>query len=530
VSVVVIAAAAFFAGYWFSKGSSPGRAATSARKILYYVDPMNPGHRYDKPGIAPCGMALEPVYADGGTGASGAASPLPGAVRVTPEKQQLVGIVTGVVEKASATHTIRLLGRVAADERRVYVINATIDGWITKTYPNSTGSLVRKNEVLAAFYSPEFLSAVQAYLYAVGSSDRVQATGKENPAQASQLNQFKVNLKQYRDSLKNLGMGDVQIEEMTRTRKFMENVNIASPADGFVLSRKVSDGQRFEKGSELFKIGDLSRVWILVDTFENEARWFRPGQGVPVRYQGKTFTARVSQVLPQFDPATRTLKVRLEADNPGYLLRPDMFVDIELPVRMPPGITVPADAVLDSGLKKTVFVDRGNGYFEPRKVETGRWFGERVEIVTGLMPGERIVVSGNFLLDSESRMRTASTGMSGTESMDPSCGMAVDEGRSRAAGLTSNYQGKTYFFCTIECKRQFDKSPQKFTGKPTVTNGTMKNMDGGGHGEHGHEPKNGGPMTKPKSESKMPKPESGGPMSESENGGQMSAPEGGHHH
>ncbi|TLM98849.1 efflux RND transporter periplasmic adaptor subunit, partial [bacterium] len=348
-----------------------------------------------------------PVYADGGTAGTGAATTPSGAVRVSPEKQQVIGLKVERVDRISPRNMVRFLGRVAADERRVYFINATIDGWITKTYSNSTGSLVRKNEVLATFYSPEFLSAGQALLFALSSMDRVQATGNESPAQKDQLQQFNINLKQYRDSLKNLGMGDVQIEEMIRTRRFMENVNITSPADGFIISRKVSEGQRFDKGTELYQIADLRRVWILVDTYGNESQYFHPGQIVPVRCQGKMFTARVSKVLPQFDPATRTLKVRLEADNPGFALRPDMFVDVEFPVRMPTGIIVPADAVLDSGLKKTVFVERGNGYFEPRAVETGNWFDDRVEIVRGLAPGERIVVSGNFLLDSESRMRAA---------------------------------------------------------------------------------------------------------------------------
>jgi Cu(I)/Ag(I) efflux system membrane fusion protein len=168
-----------------------------------------------------------------------------------------------------------------------------------------------------------------------------------------------------------------------------------------------------------------------------------------------------------FDPSTRTLKVRLEADNPGFTLRPDMFVDVEHTVTMPPAVTVPVDAVLDSGLKKTVFVEPGPGRFEPREVETGRYFDGRVEIVTGLKPGERIVVSGNFLIDSESRMKTATEAMSGTGSIDPSCGMMVDEGKSKEAGLTSVHQGKTYYFCSPECKQNFDKAPEKYLKRTT---------------------------------------------------------------
>ena len=167
----------------------------------------------------------------------------------------------------------------------------------------------------------------------------------------------------------------------------------------------MSPGLRIEKGSELYRIVDLRRVWILVDLYEKDIGRIRPGgtARVLLRQQQKVYQAKVSEVLPQFDAASRTLKLRLEADNPGYCLRPDMFVDVEFPVTFPSMLNIPAEAVLYSGLRKTVFVDRGNGLFEPREVETGRQFGGRVEIVKGLREGERIVSSGNFLIDSESR-------------------------------------------------------------------------------------------------------------------------------
>ncbi len=183
-------------------------------------------------------------------------------------------------------------------------------------------------------------------------------------------------------------------------------------------------------------------------------------------YQKKTLYAEVSPVLPQFDPATRTLKVRLEADNPGYVMRPDMFVNVELPVSGPPAIIVPVDAVLDSGLKKTVFVDRGNGFFEPRQVETGRSLGERVEIARGLMPGEKIVVSGNFLIDSEARMQQAAAGITGKIGRDPVCGMNIDEDRAKAEGNFLEYKGKTYFFCSPECRDDFGKDPERYLKAP----------------------------------------------------------------
>lgn len=388
----------------------------------------------------------------------------PGTVTINPERQQAVGIRVGQVEKRPLTHTLRLLGRVAADETRTYFINATIDGWITKTLPNTTGSFVWKDETLAAFYSPEFLSAGQALLFALNSMDRVRTTGAETEAQKGQLTQFKINLQQYKDSLRNLGMGDLQIEEMIRTRKYLENVSLTSPADGIILARNVSLGQRFEKGTELYRIADISRVWILADVYETESEAFRPGAEARVAhpYQKKTYAAKVSEVLPVFDPATRTLKVRLEAENPGFVLRPDMFVDVELPLTYGPAVMVPAEAVLNSGQRKTVFIDRGNGFFEPRLVKTGRHIGDQVEIIEGLDSGERIVVSGNFLVDSESKLSLAAQGMYATLSKDPVCGTDVSRLKAEKAGRRSVYQGKTYYFDSEECKQKFEKEPDRY--------------------------------------------------------------------
>jgi YHS domain-containing protein len=268
----------------------------------------------------------------------------------------------------------------------------------------------------------------------------------------------------YRQNLFNYGITQSQLEEIERTRMIPEAIDIRSPAAGFILSRNVSPGMRFDRGTELFRIADLSRVWILADLFENEASFFKPGMQVKMElpYQKKTIYAQISSVLPLFDPASRTLKVRLLADNPGYAMLPDMFVNVELPASGPPAIIVPVDAVLDSGLRKTVFVDRGNGFFEPRHVETRRSLGERVEIARGLMPGERIVVSGNFLLDSEARMQQAAAGITGKIGRDLVCGMSIDEDRARAEGNVRQYKGNAYFFCSPECRNDFDKEPERY--------------------------------------------------------------------
>ena len=260
------------------------------------------------------------------------------------------------------------------DERLIYRLNAAVEGWIREAGDNSTGSVVKKDETLAIIYSPEFLAPIQAYLYMLSSLDRFQASGKETPAQ---IEITRLNVQQYIESLRNLGMSDLQIKEIEQGRQYTENIRIIAPATSFILARNISTGQRFERGLELYRLADLRRVWVLADLFENEAQYIQPGEKVKVTYpyQKKTFQATVSEVLPIFDPATRTLKVRLELDNPDYLLRPDMFVDVDFPIKLPPSVNVPVDAVMDSGLEAD------------RIRRPGQWLLRAPEGGDGLAPG-----------------------------------------------------------------------------------------------------------------------------------------------
>jgi RND family efflux transporter MFP subunit len=478
ILVLVLVPGAFLAGTLYTKRPADVNSVRSVRKVLYYVDPMHPAYKSDKPGIAPdCGMELVPVYADGSMGDSEgnpASRRPPGTVHVSAETQHALGVRLEAVQRSGGTHHTRLLGCVAADERRVYFLNSATDGWIQETFAHSTGSLVQKDEVLATCYAPEFLGAEQAYFYALNALDRFRAAGQETSEQVAIT---KVSVKQAADTLRNLGMGDVQIQALERERRITETIEIRSPATGFILERNVSPGLRFERGKQLYRIADLSRIWVLADTYENEAQHLKPGTVVKasVPNQQRMFHAKVTHILPQFDGTTRTLKVRLEADNPGYFLRPDMFVDLEVPVTREAAIVVPVDAVVDSGTKKTVYVAKGDGVFEPRKVETGWRAGDQVEIVKGLMVGEQIVVSGTFLLDSESRMKAAAAGIYGESSECPVCGMEVDHAKAKAAGLTSVFGGQTYYFCVAEDKAKFDAQPTKYTLKsnpgPTTTTG-----------------------------------------------------------
>jgi len=462
--LLLVAAGFFFAGY--SQRAS-GTAPAGGRKILYYADPMNPGFRGDKPGVAPCGMPLEAVYSDAvarpGSGSS-AGPAAPGVVQLQPGMEQLIGVQVEAVEKAPWSQTIRMPGTVVPDENRVFRITAATDGWVKKVLPPTTDSLVQKDQVLATFYAPEFFSGLKAYLYALRSLKRTEASEGEV---ATQVDTNNSNLESYKVSLRNLGMSEPQLDAIQRSLQGTDNVEIRSPAPGFILNRNVSSGQRFVRGTDLYRIADLSRVWILVDIYDDAALLTRPGMRMEVSspYLKKPCFASLTDIPPRFDPATRTLKLRLAADNPGFSLRPDMFVDVAFKVSMPAALTVPSEAVLDSGLRKSVFVELSPGRYQPRTVETGRATGDRVEIVKGLQAGERVVVSGNFLLDSESRMKgsqPAAAAASGTGSIDPRCGMLVDEGQAHAAGLESAYGGKNYYFCSAGCKSEFDKTPAKF--------------------------------------------------------------------
>ena len=376
--------------------SPPPTPVTAARHILYYEDPMHPQYRSDKPGTAPdCGMELVPVYSDC---ARSAMPVVAGTVEIGADRQQLYGIRVAKAEKSSGSRNVRILGSVAVDETRVYRVVAGAEGWVRETYSDSVGTQVTKNQKLAIYYSPEFVALQTGYL----SATKRTSAAVEESVRGTQ---------NFADRLRNLGMTDDQIRRLGDSKKIPDNIEVGSPADGFIISRNIAPGLRFDRGVELYRVADLSHVWVLADIFEDEAQYFHPGSmaRVTIPNSGKTLMAKVSDVLPQVDPATRTLKLRLEVDNPGFALRPDMFVDVQLTVPAPRGLSVPADAVLDSGVTKRVFVDLGDGRFEPREVVTAERFGDRVQIVNGLKEGDSVVVSGTFLVDSESRLKSVAS-------------------------------------------------------------------------------------------------------------------------
>ena len=489
VVIVLLMVLAYVAGRHHS--ARTGMAAGMAtRHALYWVDPMHPDYKSDHPGIAPdCGMQLEPVYAEPTASAAAPAAPIPvGSVGIDPEKQQLFGIRVARVERSSGTGKLRVLGRVGPEDTRVYRITSGSDGFIRETYDDSVGVLVKKNQKLATSYVGETLAIASGFLAATANMPGVPALkdGSRTMAYPGAVNKQGVSsIQGYTDRLRNLGLSDAQINQMAENRQLPETVDIVAPADGLILARNVSPGQHFDRSMEFYRIADLTKVWIVADVFGAEVQNFRPGTfaRVTLSDSGKAFAARVTNVLPQVDPSTRTLKLRLEADNPGLALRPDMFVDVELSVSAPAGLSVPLDAVIDSGREQRVFVERSRGVFEPRRVHVGWRSGDRVEIVDGLSEGERVVTAGTFLVDSESRLRSVQAppkpeppqekvapkatsepklASSSVKVKDAACGMMIDKAKAIAEGNTVTRAGVTYYFCSQSCKRKFTAQPEHY--------------------------------------------------------------------
>jgi Cu(I)/Ag(I) efflux system membrane fusion protein len=375
-------------------------SVTGKRAVLYYQCPMHPDHRSDKPGKAPCcGMDLVPVYANEANAAEQS-----GNLFVSREKQRFIGVRLGAVEESHGDGVFRTSGRVVPDEARVYRLTSKVDGWVRKLYPDSTGALVQKGQPLVSVYSKELQVAQQGYLFALNQLDRFR-NGDEPDA----IERLKQAVKDAVLNLETLGVSEDQIESIARDKRILQEVNLVAPAAGFITTRNVYADQRFDRGTELYRIVDIAHVWILADISDPQSRHMVPGAPARVstpQLPTAEFTARTGGILPNFDANSRTLQLRLEAANPRFALRPDMYVDVEFAVRTPSGLSVPREAVIDSGNVKVVFVARDGGYFEPRQVRTGWRMGDRVEVVEGLTAGEQIVISGAFLIDSESRMHS----------------------------------------------------------------------------------------------------------------------------
>lgn len=448
----------------FQLFSCQNRSAVNASPVVSkYYCPMHPNVVSDRPGIAVCcGMQLEPLKANdmpkggGRKDFSGLA-----VMQLNPVQRQFAGVHTSPVLRAVLRRTVRATGKVVADERRVCRVNTAVDGWVRGVGDFTTGSRIGKNAKVATVYSPDFRSAQLAFLTAVNRMHQAEEGHNAPDEQRASLN---LNIQMFADTLRNLGVGDPQLQELRQTRRQTDNIYVFAPCDGVVVLRNLSLGQRFSKGEELLRIADLGRVWVLADVFGAEVGQVVAGQPGTIIAQGVRMAGRVSDVPPFFDPMSKTFKVRFEVDNPGLVLRPDMLVDAEVELVGVEGLHIPVDAVLDSGTQASVFVDLGNGNFERRRTVLGARSGSRVMVLEGLAEGDLVVDRGNFLLDSESRIRGQFAEDEKAET-DPVCGMKVSSQSAQDRGLRVLRDGKVSYFCSDQCKRKFERN---LSGKPAT--------------------------------------------------------------
>jgi RND family efflux transporter MFP subunit len=387
-------------------GESPPAkpASTSQRGILYWQDPMNPERRSDKPGKAADGMDLVPVYAE-----EPSQNRPEGAFKITAEKQQLIGVQYGQVTSRPLAKTTRAVARLAYDETKITRVHSKIAGWIERVFVDFTGDLVKKGQPLLTVYSPELVATQDEYILALKARDNLgRSAFTDVAAGANSL------LDAARRRLELWDVAESQIAELEKTRKPAKAVTLYSTADGFVIARNAFERQRIMPETELYSIADLSTIWAIADVYEYEAPLVKLGQAAAMTlpsFTGRTFRGKITYVYPQLDNATRTIKVRVEFSNPDYSLKPDMYANVELRFEFGSRLSIPKEAVLDSGSEQMVFVALDEGYFEPRKVQLGDEAGGEVIVMSGLKAGERVVTSGNFLVDSESKLKSALSGM-----------------------------------------------------------------------------------------------------------------------
>lgn len=379
------------------------------RKVLYWVDPMNPTMKSDKPGKAPCGMDLIPVYAEEGPAEE--AHP-PGTVRISSERQQMIGVRVDEVRQKPLSKTIRTVARLTYDETKIAHIHTRVSGWIEKVYVDFVGKLVKKGQPLLSIYSPDLVSTQQELLVArrardiLGSSPFLKDTGS---------NAFSL----YDSTRERLRLWDIpesEIREIERRGTPTRTLTLYSPLNGFVLTRNGFNGLRVTPEMDLYVLADLSTIWAMADVYEYELPMVALGQTATMTmayFPGRAFSGKVTYIYPTLEQQTRTLKVRLEFANPDLELKPDMFANVEIRVDYGTHLALPRDAVLDSGADQIVFIAREGGYFEPRRVSLGQQVGDEQIVLDGLKAGERVVTSANFLVDSESQLKSVLGGMAG---------------------------------------------------------------------------------------------------------------------
>ncbi len=390
--------------------SSVSPAPARQRKVLYWVDPMKPGYKSDKPGKSPfMDMELVPVY-DDSAGATPSSVEGYSTISVVQGRQQAIGVQLGKAEIRELTKTIRTIGRVTFDETLHAQIHAKFEGYVERLFVDYTGKPVRKGQPLLSIYSPELLATQQEYLIAVRARDQFRASENADISRGG--------LDLYESARQRLLLWDIspgQLRELEKSRKPQKALTLYSPVDGYVLTKNAVLGARVMPADTLFEVAGFRRVWVFADVYESEAGSVAVGQTARMTLSylpGRTWTGKVSFIAPVLDEKTRTVKVRIEFENPDSTLKPEMFADVSLDRPVGRVVTVPDGAVLSTGTRTLVFVAKGDGFFEPRAVETGAKVDGFFEIRKGIQAGEQVVTQANFLIDSESRLKSALGSMS----------------------------------------------------------------------------------------------------------------------
>lgn len=374
-------------------------APAPARKILHYRHPMGLPDISPTPKKDAMGMDYLPVYAD-----EAGAEPEPAGLRIDPGRLQKLGVKTAAAAVVPMVRSVRGVGTVEADERRLHAVSLRFDGYVEKLYANATGQSVTRGQPLMELYSPELVSAQREYLTA-RAAQAALAHGDDwlrsgiNDLTAASLAR-----------LRNWGIADAELAELERSGQFRQTLVVRAPASGVIMDKAVLEGAKAAAGETLFRIADLSEVWVVAQVLERDLGQVAPGQAVQANfdaYPGQAFPGRVGFVYPVLDAGTRTARVRVELPNPRGLLKPMMYAHLEIATQHRQALAVPESAVLDSGRRTLVLVERGEGRFEPRPVQLGLRGEQGVEVLAGLRAGERVVVSANFLIDAESNLKSA---------------------------------------------------------------------------------------------------------------------------
>ena len=372
---------------------------------LFWRNPMNPSITSPTFQKDSMGMGYIPVCADGYTSDAPA-----GTVKIDPTVTQDIGVRTSTAEQRDLSREISTVGRITFDETRLVTLHPKVDGWVDKLFVDKTGESVKQDTMLLSFYSPELVASQEEHLLALANWEQL----KDSPY-SDIRDGAKRLLNSSLDRLRFFDVAEHQIRKLQKTHKVRKSMHIHAPAAGVVTNIGVREGAHVTPNSELYQIADLSRVWVLADLYEYEIGWVKVGDKAKLQISslpGHDFLGRITYIYPYLDAKTRTNKVRIEFDNAEGLLKPDMFGDVTISASsVKPGIFVPRESVLVTGKHAHVFVQTEPGHFEPRTVRTGISADGLIEIIDGVKEGEKVVSSGQFLIDSESSIRETAAKM-----------------------------------------------------------------------------------------------------------------------